>query len=92
MDSNLFSRSERIVEVDQLYKDTPSWSDFFTRNDLGIPYAYLVIGRHGTLNDEGTAIVNATWLDLCNFIGVDYEAEYDSIETMEILGGIDDES
>ena len=85
MAPDLRARAELIVEASELFSGNDSWDEFFQGNDLGVPYAYLVVGNHGTLTAGGEAILHEAWMALCDRLGADPDRIYESLDNM--MGG-----
>jgi hypothetical protein len=67
------------------YKDNEELQDFVEYNDLGLPLAYLIHTNLVTVNESGISYVDETFNLLCEGVGVDLDAEYESLnELMEL--------
>jgi hypothetical protein len=67
------------------YKDNEELQDFVEYNDLGLPLAYLIHTNLVTVNESGISYVDETFNLLCEGLGVDLDAEYESLnELMEL--------
>ena len=64
------------------YIDREFFSDFVIYNDLGIPLAQFVVYELGVLNDSGANVLEETWRQLCDFLDLDPDEEYDDFEEM----------
>lgn len=67
------------------YKDNEELQDFVEYNDLGLPLAYLIHTELVSVNESGISYVDETFNLLCKGLGVDLDAEYESLnELMEL--------
>ena len=67
------------------YKDNEELQDFVEYNDLGLPLAYLIHTDLVSVNESGIPYVDETFNLLCKGLGVDLDAEYESLnELMEL--------
>ena len=67
------------------YKDNEELQDFVEYNDLGLPLAYLIHTDLVSVNESGISYVDETFNLLCTGLGVDLDAEYESLnELMEL--------
>ena len=67
------------------YKDNEELQDFVEYNDLGLPLAYLIHTELVSVNESGISYVDETFNLLCTGLGVDLDAEYESLnELMEL--------
>jgi hypothetical protein len=71
--------------------DREFFSDFIIYNDLGLPLAQVIIYNLGSLNSDGQKVVEETWNQLCDLLGVDSEDEYIDLDDMIESGGFDDD-
>ena len=85
MAPDLRARAELIVEASETFTSNDAWDEFFQKNDLGVPYAYLVVGDHGTLSAAGETILNEAWMALCDRLGADPGRSYENLD--EMMGG-----
>ena len=85
MAPDLRARAELVVEASELFTGNDAWDEFFQGNDLGVPYAYLVVGDHGTLSAAGEAILHEAWIALCDRLDADPDRNYEYLDQM--MGG-----
>lgn len=70
------------------YRDEASkneaWQQFFDYNDVGLPMAYgiseglVAPGKDG----EVEQMIDETWVMLCNYIDVDFDGKYETIDDL----------
>lgn len=72
-----FSRDFTVGELDREF-----FSDFVIYNDLGLPLAQSVVYKLADLTEEGTRVIEETWINLCDLLELDPEEEYDDFEEM----------
>lgn len=65
-------------------KQNEAWSDFFDYNDISLPLSYMLANDYAILNEESdaTSYIEETWDMLCEYIEVDAEGEYHSIQEL----------
>lgn len=74
------------------YKDNEELQDFVEYNDLGLPLAYLIHTNLVTPTDEGMPYVDETFDLLVSSLGLDLDAEYESLnQLMELQDDDEDE-
>jgi len=56
--------------------------DFLSYNDLGVPMAQAYIYDLVDLTDQGEAIIEETWKNLCTMVNTDPNASYETIYDM----------
>lgn len=56
--------------------------EFLSYNDLGVPMAQAYTYDLIELTDEGVALIEETWINLCLMVDTDPEGEYESIYDM----------
>jgi len=52
---------------------------FMAYNDLGVPLSQALTHNLINLTESGKIIVNETWTNFCDMIGIQVNGEYDSI-------------
>jgi len=72
-----FSRDFTVGELDREF-----FSDFVIYNDLGLPLAQSVVYKLADLTEEGTRVIEETWINLCDLLELDPEEEYNDFEEM----------
>jgi hypothetical protein len=89
MSKTPFSKKCEIVGALWLFyreeaRDNEDWSNFFDYNDIGLPMAYCIAQGLVTAVEDGEAekIIDETWTMLCNYVGVQPEDEFDSLQEM----------
>lgn len=56
------------------------WSEFFRYNDIGLPMAYALSEELvETATEDGTELIEETWLMFCSYINIDPDGEYKTI-------------
>lgn len=75
------SKCEIMGDLWASFKDredmSDGWSELFLYNDLGFPLAYMVARKLATAKKpEGIDMINETWADLCDALGIDTEGSY----------------
>ena len=55
-------------------------SDLVYHNDLGIPLAQAVCYELAELTETGKDIIEETWIEFCNFLDIEADGEYESME------------
>ena len=96
MDSKLYSKANIIWQVnDRVLNGDEKWRDEFGEwqfvNDLGIATAIAIrFGCIDSLSQQGTEVIQETWIDLCRIVMVDSEEEYDFFDDMLAIGVIDE--
>jgi hypothetical protein len=78
MDSR--TKAEILVQFTQDNFNDESYDDFFDYNDLGIPLSVAITQDMVILTDAGEALLEETWIELCNLFGADPNSEYESID------------
>lgn len=74
-----FVRGNTLPDGSYTYREV---QEFVRVNDLGVPLAQANEYGLATLTERGEEVINATWADLCELVGVDPHAEYLSIRDM----------
>ena len=64
------------------YRDDDNFKDFIEYNDIGLPLAYAVSSELATATPKGELYVNETWDLFIDSLGLDYNAEYESLDEM----------
>jgi len=61
-----------------------AWQGFFQYNDVGLPMAYAIAEELVTPTNDGEAerLIDETWVMLCNYIEIDFDAEYADLASM----------
>lgn len=85
MSKTLFSKKIEIIGTiymlfSEQVKDDEEWSAFFEWADVGLPMAYLSHLNLIDIKDDAKHYIDDTWIELCNIISVDAEAEYTSLK------------
>lgn len=57
----------------------PTWNDFFTWADIGLPLAYQVANGYAKTTTSGHDIIDETWDVFCEIIDIDAEKKYDNL-------------
>jgi len=66
-----------------IVKNNPSeYKEFFQYNDLGIPLSFCHAYEICEPTSQGKEIIEETWINLCNILGVNPTLDYDSIDDM----------
>jgi hypothetical protein len=76
-------RAILITAFVRRFRDDERLIPFKTKNDIGVPLAMLLANDLVTMN-EGDAILHLdyTWDEVCNLIGCNPDAIYETIEDM----------
>lgn len=56
--------------------------EFYEYNDLGIPLAIAVNADIASINEEGIKIIDETFINLCETMGIDSSKEYEDYDEM----------
>ena len=76
------TKAEILVQFTQDSFNDENYDEFFDYNDLGIPMAIAVIQDMVILTDAGEALLEETWIELCNLFNADVNAEYETIDDL----------
>lgn len=76
------SKADIIVQFTQDQFVNEEYDEFFNYNDLGVPIAIALSNGLVNLTEEGEALINETWKDLCELFDADPEEEYESIDDL----------
>ena len=64
------------------YRTDDEFKDFIEYNDIGLPIAYAVSTNLVKVEPQGELYINETWDLFIDALGLDYNAEYESLEDM----------
>jgi|688.fasta_scaffold104412_8 hypothetical protein len=90
MDSKLYSKCQIIADMYDAAKDVESWEQFFFIYDVGIPLARMIALDCAEPTLRGVDLIDETWYGLCHMIGIDHEADYESLNDMFEVGAVDE--
>lgn len=82
---DFFDKCKVIGQLWVIYRDeaeeNEAWSDFFRYNDVGLPAAHLIAQRYVVPVEESEIyfFINETWRMFCDYIDIDPNGEYKSI-------------
>ena len=76
------TKAEILVQFTQDEFNLGNYDDFFDYNDLGIPMAIAVVQDMVILTDAGEALLEETWIELCNLFNADPNSEYETIDDL----------
>lgn len=76
------SKADIIVQFTQDQFVNEEYDEFFNYNDLGVPIAIALSNGLVNLTEDGEALINETWKDLCELFDADPEEEYESIDDL----------
>ena len=76
------SKADIIVQFTQDQFVNQEYDEFFDYNDLGVPMAIALSNGLVNLTEDGEALLNETWKDLCELFNADPEEEYESIDDL----------
>ena len=76
------TKAEILVQFTQDSFNDENYDEFFDYNDLGIPMAIAVIQDMVILTDAGEALLEETWIELCNLFNANPDDEYESIDDL----------
>lgn len=83
MNPTPFSKKCEIIEqAYHTFYGVESWGDFYINNDLGLPLAIACNRDIANVKSEGILIIEETWTELCNWLGIDSYGEYESLKEM----------
>jgi hypothetical protein len=59
-----------------------AWSNFFSYNDVSLPLSYMISDDLAYINTDSDAeeLIEETWKMFCEYVNVDPEEEYITIE------------
>ena len=80
MDSKV--KAEIITDFVVRNSGDNKYTDFFAYNDLGLPLAVAYNAGLCTLNDEGTNILEETYIMLCQELGSDPDLNYVDLDDL----------
>lgn len=92
MDSKLYSKCKIINEMYDAARNDPSWAEFFSIYDVGVPLARVVFLDCAEPTEDGIDFLEETWYGLCHMMGIDYMGDYYSLDDMIQIGELPDES
>lgn len=64
------------------YRMSDGFRELIATNDLGFPWAWMVDNGYGTLEEQGEAMVEQTWKNLCDMLKLDPEGDYYTLTSM----------
>ena len=76
------TKAEILVQFTQDSFNDENYDEFFDYNDLGIPLSIAIIQDMVILTDSGEALLEETWIELCNLFNADPNSEYETIDDL----------
>lgn len=76
------TKAEILVQFTQDYFNSGEYEEFFDYNDLGIPLSIAITQDMVILTDSGEALLEETWIELCNLFNADPNSEYETIDDL----------
>lgn len=76
------TKAEILVQFTQDSFNDENYDEFFDYNDLGIPLSIAIVQDMVILTDAGEALLEETWIELCNLFNADVNAEYETIDDL----------
>ena len=65
------------------YGESPVWQQYFSYNDLAMPYAFGYSFEHiNEFSAAGEEILENAWKMLCDILGVDARADWQNLDQM----------
>lgn len=69
-----------LFEFTQAYYTEDTYDEFFAVNDIGIPMSIMLVNNLCVLTDEGIDVLNETYSNLCETLGVDENKNYADLD------------
>lgn len=69
-----------LFEFTQAYYAEDTYDDFFAVNDIGVPMSIMLVNNLCVLTDEGIDVLNETYANLCETLGVDENKNYADLD------------
>ena len=76
------TKAEILVQFTQDEFNSGEYEEFFDYNDLGIPLSIAITQDMVILTDSGEALLEETWIELCNLFNADPNSEYETIDDL----------
>ena len=76
------TKAEILVQFTQDEFNSGEYEEFFDYNDLGIPLSIAITQDMVILTDAGEALLEETWIELCNLFNADPNSEYETIDDL----------
>lgn len=77
-----------LSELFLKYKHEPGFADFYVVNDLGLPLAFLEMAGFAKADPSGKELVEETWRNLCVFLDVDPETDWQTLDEMFVVSDL----
>ena len=56
--------------------------ELFEKNDVGIPYAFLVASGITIMMEESSSYIKDSWISVCNYLNIDSRGFYSEINDL----------